>query len=76
MAALNVVKSSTTTSVTAAGQVVPYRFTITNTGNVVLNKIKVTDPKCNAAPAYQSGDTNNDSKLQKNETWVYTCSRT
>ena len=76
VAALKVVKSSTTTSVTAAGQVVPYRFTITNTGNVVLNKIKVSDPKCNAAPAYQSGDTNNDSKLQKNETWVYTCSRT
>ncbi len=48
--ALNVVKSSTTTSVTAAGQVVPYTFTVTNTGNVTLTGVTVTDPNCDARP--------------------------
>ena len=75
-AAINVEKSSTTTSITAAGQVVPYTFTVTNTGNVTLTGITVTDLNCTAAPAYQSGDTNNDSQLQTTETWTYTCSHT
>ena len=73
---ISVVKSSTTASVTAAGQVVPYTFTVTNSGNITLTGITVVDPKCSSAPAYQSGDTNADSKLQLAETWVYTCSHT
>jgi uncharacterized repeat protein (TIGR01451 family) len=73
---IQVVKASTTVSVSAAGQVVPYSFTVTNTGNVTLTGITVTDPKCNAAPAYASGDTNADTKLQLSETWVYTCGHT
>jgi hypothetical protein len=55
---------------------VPYTFTVTNAGNVTLSGITVNDPKCNVAPAYQSGDTNTDSKLQLSETWIYTCSHT
>src|SRR5918996_3952839 len=43
--ALTIDKSSTTTSITAAGQVVPYTFVVTNTGNVTLTGITVTDPK-------------------------------
>ena len=54
---LEVVKTSTTSSVSAAGQVVPYRFAVSNKGNVALTGITVTDPKCGAAPAYVSGDT-------------------
>ena len=54
---LEVVKSSTTTSITAAGQVVPYRFAVSNKGNVALTGITVTDPKCDAAAVYVSGDT-------------------
>ena len=69
--AIDVVKSSTTTSVTAAGQVVPYTFTVTNTGNITLTGITVSDPKCDAAPIAPDGDTNSDSKLQLTETWVY-----
>ena len=73
---LNVVKSSTTSSVTAAGQVVPYKFTVTNTGNVTLTGVTVSDPKCTSAVSGPTGDTNSDSKLQVGETWVYTCNHT
>ena len=73
---INVVKNSTTEFVTSAGQVVPYTFTVTNIGNQILTGITVSDPNCDVAPTYQSGDTNEDSKLNLNETWTYTCSHT
>jgi uncharacterized repeat protein (TIGR01451 family) len=40
---ISVVKSSATTEATAAGQHVPYSFVVTNTGNVTLTGITVTD---------------------------------
>ncbi len=75
--AIDVVKSSTTTSVTAAGQVVDYTFTVTNVGNVSLTGVTVTDPNCDVAPVLVSGDTGADGVLPPGvppvETWVYTC---
>lgn len=41
--ALGIEKTSTTTSVTAPGQVIPYTFHIYNTGNVPVTGIVVTD---------------------------------
>ena len=52
---LHVVKSSTTTAIDHAGQVVPYTFVVTNAGNVTLSGITVTDPNCDAAPVYVVG---------------------
>ncbi|MBI5675510.1 MAG: DUF11 domain-containing protein, partial [Nitrospirae bacterium] len=73
---ITIAKSSITTEITIAGQSVPYTFTVTNSGNLTLNGITVSDPKCDSAPAYQSGDTNSDNKLQLSETWIYACIHT
>ena len=54
----------------------PYSFVVTNTGNITLSGITVGDPNCDAAPAYQSGDTDTDTLLDLSETWTYSCSRT
>ncbi len=74
--ALNVVKSSTTTLITAAGQIVPYTFIVTNTGNVTLTGITVTDLNVSPAPAYASGDTNSNGQLDVGESWTYTGNHT
>jgi len=55
------------------GDTVTYTMTVTNGTDEPLSNIVVTDPKCNSAPAYQSGDTNSDQILQSGEAWIYTC---
>lgn len=40
---LELVKASTTAAITQAGQVVPYTFTVTNTGNLTLSSVTVDD---------------------------------
>ena len=50
--------------------------TVTNTGNVTLTGITVSDPNCTSAISGPTGDTNGDGQLQVTETWVYTCSHT
>ncbi|GAA2190957.1 hypothetical protein GCM10009848_41760 [Micromonospora lupini] len=42
-AAITVVKSSTTTSITSVGQQVPYRYLVANTGGLTLTNVGVTD---------------------------------
>ncbi|GAA0387917.1 hypothetical protein GCM10009541_33650 [Micromonospora gifhornensis] len=42
-AAISLVKSSTTTVITEVGQQVPYRYLVTNTGEVTLTEVTVTD---------------------------------
>ncbi|MCC5758112.1 hypothetical protein, partial [Klebsiella pneumoniae] len=74
--AIEVVKSSTTTEITEAGQVVPYTFVVTNTGNMTLTNITVSDPNCDVSPLFVSGDNNHDSMLQVTETWSYSCNHT
>ena len=48
--ALTIVKATTSTTYDTVGQVVPYTFTVTNTGNVTLTAVAVTDPNTDAAP--------------------------
>ena len=47
-------KSSTTTLITAAGQIVPYSYLITNTGTSVLTGITLVDNKTDAPPSCPS----------------------
>ncbi len=42
---LDVVKATTTTSITTVGTAVPYTFTVTNSGNVTITGIVVSDAK-------------------------------
>ena len=47
-------KSSTTTVITSAGQVVPYSYLITNTGTSVLTGISLVDNNVDSAPSCPS----------------------
>ncbi|MDJ0730787.1 MAG: hypothetical protein QNJ33_12415, partial [Crocosphaera sp.] len=51
------------------GDTVTWTYEVTNTGNVWLSNISVTDDQ-DVTPIYQSGD-NGDNILQPGETWVY-----
>ncbi|MEP6490781.1 DUF7507 domain-containing protein [Microcoleus vaginatus] len=57
------------------GSPVSWIYTVTNTGNVPLSDVKVTDDK-GVVPVYSSGDTNQDGKLDLTESWVYSASGT
>ena len=41
---VNLVKASTTTALTEAGQIVPFTFTVTNDGNVTVTNLAIADP--------------------------------
>jgi uncharacterized repeat protein (TIGR01451 family) len=56
------------------GNTVTWTYTVTNTGNVALSAIVVTDNIAGVTPAYVSGDTHNIGKLDTDETWIFTAS--
>lgn len=70
--AINVVKSASATSLPFPGGPVTYTYAVTNTGNVPLSNVTLTDDKC-ATVVFLGGDTNDDSKLDLTETWSYSC---
>ena len=57
------------------GSAISWIYTVTNTGNVPLSNVQVTDDK-GVVPVYQSGDTNQDGKLDLTESWVYSANGT
>ena len=56
------------------GDPVTYIYTITNTGDIELSAIKLTDDKI--VPVFSRGDTNNNGILELGETWTYTATNT
>lgn len=72
---LTIDKTADTSPVTSVGSL-GYTIVVTNTGNVSLTAVSVTDPACDAAPALQSGDLANADVLDVGEVWTYTCVRT
>src|SRR5919202_827316 len=57
------------------GSAISWIYTVTNTGNVPLSNVQVTDDR-GVVPVYQSGDTNQDGKLGLTESWVYSANGT
>lgn len=57
------------------GSPISWIYTATNTGNVALSNVQVTDNR-GVVPVYQSGDTNQDGKLDLTESWVYSANGT
>jgi uncharacterized repeat protein (TIGR01451 family) len=53
------------------GSLATYSYTIVNLGNVPLNSVTVTDDQ-GLTPIYNSGDANNDGRLDLNEAWLFT----
>jgi|GEM_PF-554750 len=58
----------------AEGGWVTYNSKITNLGTEALSAVSYTDSAC-APEQYAYGDTNDDAKLDVDETWTYTCLR-
>jgi uncharacterized repeat protein (TIGR01451 family) len=52
------------------GEVITYTYRISNTGNIRLQDVSVSDNVV-GTPVYQSGDTDTDSFLDPGETWIY-----
>ncbi len=69
---INITKVPSPLTLPAGGGIVTYTKTVTNPGTVALSNVSVMDDKCSPIN-YISGDTNNDLKLDINETWTYTC---
>lgn len=64
------------------GQTVTWTYAVSNTGNVALTNIVVTDdngtatnPADDFSPTYVGGDSNGNGQLDTNETWTFTASR-
>ncbi|MFO1034868.1 MAG: hypothetical protein U1E15_12645 [Hyphomicrobiales bacterium] len=84
-ASLTLVKaqSSGPSPITAAGQVIGYTVTVTNTGNQTLNTPALTDTfqlggtarTLTSGPTL-SGDTNANGRIEPTETWVYSATYT
>lgn len=58
-------------AVAGANDTINYSILVTNTGNVTLTGVTLTDPLL-ANEAYSSGDTDLDNKLDVDEAWTYT----
>jgi len=64
---------ATTSAPTGAGDMLDYTFTVVNDGNVTIDPIAVTDPKCATAPVIDSESVTVDGILQVGETQIWSC---
>jgi hypothetical protein len=72
---IDVVKIPSPLALPAGPGPVTYTYTLRNIGTVPVTNITMVGDTCSPI-ILASGDTNNDAKLDVNETWVYRCSTT
>ena len=72
---IDVVKIPNPLALPTGPGLVTYTYTLKNIGIVPVNNIEMVDDTCNSM-AFISGDIDNDTKLDEDETWVYRCSDT
>ncbi len=72
---INVRKVPSPLALTAGPGPVTYNYTVTNPGKVPMHSVTLVDDQCSAV-TFLSGDTNGDSQLDINETWLYSCATT
>jgi len=72
---IDVVKIPSPLALPAGPGPVTYTYTLRNIGTVPVTNITMVGDTCSPI-ILASGDTNNDTKLDVNETWVYRCSTT
>ena len=72
---LAVDKTASVASVDAPGAVT-YGYAVTNTGNISLTGVTLSDDNTDAAPTFVDGDTDGDTELDLTETWTYTATHT
>jgi hypothetical protein len=70
---ISIDKTASVDTLPAGGGDVTYTYVVTNSGQVPLTNVTVTDDKCSPV-AYLSGDTNSNSMLDLTESWTFTCS--
>lgn len=70
---IDVVKVPSPLALPAGPGLVKYTYTLKNVGTVPVSDITMVGDSCSPI-TLTSGDTNSDSKLDVNETWVYNCS--
>jgi uncharacterized repeat protein (TIGR01451 family) len=80
---LSIEKTANIAEVNAAGANIEYTYTVANTGNVTLENVTLIDDHFTPddtsddfAPDLESGDSNNNGKLDVGETWTYTANYT
>ena len=67
------VAKSTSSEPTQAGDTLLYNFVVTNTGNVSISNISVSDDKCATNIVLDSGDIDNNDVLAPTEIFSYSC---
>jgi len=73
---IRVIKTSDKFLLPYGGDLVTYKYTITNPGIVPMSNISITDDKCTGLPTQitgHPGDLNQNNLLDVNETFTFTC---